>query len=116
MYCGYFCTWRLTALCAPCAAGSPLQLLRAHGNYLNGSLPASLGALPALQELDLFNNTLTGSLPPAVQGMGSLSGRAAPASICLCPDAACSVLQLTLPACMSTSACLSGPVQRHCKR
>ena len=71
MYRGYFCTWRLTARCVPCAAGSPLQLLRAHGNYLNGSLPASLGALPALQELDLFNNTLTGSLPPAVQGMPS---------------------------------------------
>ena len=58
------------------AAGAPLELLRAHGNYLNGSLPASLGALAALQELDLFNNTLTGTLPPAVQGRLSLSSRA----------------------------------------
>ena len=91
----------------PCAAGSPLQLLRAHGNYLNGSLPASLGALAALQELDLFNNTLTGSLPPAVQGMFPLKPCSLHQHLSVRCDTACLVLQLISPACMPTSACLS---------
>jgi hypothetical protein len=44
------------------------QLLLKDGR-LNGTLPSTLGAVPALTLMDLTNNTLTGTLPPSIAGL-----------------------------------------------
>ena len=41
-------------------------------NQLTSTLPAELGRLGALEDLQLGSNRLTGSIPPEWGGMGSL--------------------------------------------
>ncbi len=70
-----------------CTPGWGVTRLNLVGNHLQGTLPAELGALTALQQLELGNNALSGPLPPElisaqkmseldVSGNGGLSGPA----------------------------------------
>ncbi len=49
-----------------------LAYLRADGNLLAGTIPASLGALPALVELNLSYNGLTGEIPASLGDLSAL--------------------------------------------
>ena len=53
------------------ADGRVISLTLAHNN-LTGTLPAALGDLADLTELDLSGNRLSGSLPPALGGLRNL--------------------------------------------
>nr|XP_010924441.2 receptor-like protein kinase 5 [Elaeis guineensis] len=50
-----------------------LSLLFMYYNQFSGEIPASIGLLPALIDLRLFNNSLTGVLPPELGKHSSLS-------------------------------------------
>ena len=53
---------------------SALQQLNLYDNQLRGSIPAQLGNLSNLQRLDLNNNQLTGSIPAELGSLSQLHG------------------------------------------
>ena len=62
------CDWDLVG----CDSSGFVKLLTLDFNNLTGTLPASLGALERLQDLDLEFNSLSGSIPPSLANLSSL--------------------------------------------
>ena len=60
--------WGVGGRCAACR-----RVLNLNGNRLNGSLPAELGALSAMQSLDLVGNAIVGSLPLSMSNWTDLT-------------------------------------------
>ena len=54
--------------------GSPRRVtrLKLHNTKLTGAIPAELGSLSSLRELDLSTNQLTGTIPPQLSNLPSL--------------------------------------------
>jgi hypothetical protein len=55
------------------ASASPLSIVDVGNNNLSGTIPASLGSLPALSTLVLSNNNLTGQIPSDLWNARSLT-------------------------------------------
>lgn len=62
------CDWELVG----CDADGYVKLLTLDFNGLNGTLPASLGDLRGLQDLDLEFNLLSGPLPSSISSLPAL--------------------------------------------
>lgn len=81
-----------------------LQFLLLDGNQLSGSLPAFLGQLPDLKQVQLQNNNFSGSVPPSwcsgstvydVAGNRHLCGEQRNLVWC-CQSAACSCVRVCM--------------------
>eukprot|EP00966_Prymnesium_polylepis_P323164 7379378-Prymnesium_polylepis.1 len=62
------CDWDLVG----CDESGFVKLLTLDFNNLTGTLPASLGTLDRLQDLDLEFNSLSGLIPPSLANLSSL--------------------------------------------
>ena len=65
----HVCDWELVG----CDAERRVKVLALDFNGLNGTLPATLGALQNLQDLDLEHNSLHGTLPGALGALPALA-------------------------------------------
>ena len=55
------------------ASAGRVTALRLDANGLNGTLPAELGDLSELEQLDLQNNALSGALPSELANLANLT-------------------------------------------